>query len=144
MSSRVPQNGTTSSDSYSMKAFELIEVMALGLALGSFGFAAQTGGAERAAALSKLSQVINLSVDEAGKGLTVKARGTVTFCDRDRGMLFVQDGGAAVAVRIPTVRDSNTEFEPQQGQIIEVEGITTKGRLTAVIRSSVQRFMDQG
>ena len=144
MSSRVPQSGTTTSNSYPMKAFELLKVMELGLALGSFGLVAQTWGAERAPALGKLSQILNLSVDEAGKGLTVKARGTVTFCDRDRGMLFVQDGGAAVAVRIPTVRDSNTEFEPQQGQIIELEGITVKGRLTAVIRSSVQRFIEQG
>ena len=94
------------------------------------GLAAQTLGPERPAALSKLSQVRALS----SEGVSVKVRATVTYCDRDRGLLFVQDGDEASAVRIPQSREPG-EWDPQPGQVVELEGVTAKGRIHPTIRS---------
>ena len=118
-------------------------LLILAALLGPLAFAAQPLGPEQPPALTSLSQVSALSTEDAARGLTVKVRGTVTYCDRERGTLFIQDGGDAASVRIPTVRD-NEDFDLQQGQIVEVEGTTVKGPVKCNLRSQRLRLIGQG
>src|SRR5690348_14752912 len=62
-------------------------------------------GPERPSLLTTLRDVNSLGLEEAAKGLGVKAKGTITFYDRERGSLMLQDESSGVAVRIPATRE---------------------------------------
>src|SRR5579872_4385931 len=110
---------------------------------GSLAFGGQTMAPEQPPFLTKLSQVATMALEDGRQGLTAKVRGTVTFCDRERGMLFVQEGTDAVAIRIPVVRE-NDDSDPQPGQLVEVEGVTMAGRTKCSIRSKSMRLIGPG
>lgn len=111
--------------------------------MGSIAFSAQTISAEQSTSLTSLSQVASLTREDGGKNLAVKVRGTVTFCDRDQGLLFLQEGTDAITVRIPITRE-NDEVDPQPGQFVEVEGVVMAGRIKCSIRSKGVRLIGQG
>jgi signal transduction histidine kinase len=96
--------------------------------------------AEGPVPLSNLSAVTDLAPDEGAKGLPVRATGTVTWSDSERGLLFVQDGIYAVSVR-STNNAANPEFAVNPGQVIEVEGITRKGRARCGIQAAKIRVI---
>jgi signal transduction histidine kinase len=97
---------------------------------------------DQAVTLTNLSRVVSLSPDEAAKGLPVKVSGTVTYYDRERGIVFLQDGSDAVSARITPAKENEAEVQP--GQLLEVEGVTARGRLKSSIRGKTRRILGQG
>ena len=105
--------------------------------------ASQPPLADSFATLTNLGQVAALSLDLAAKSVNVKVRGTVTYSDKERGALFIQEAGDAIAVRVAKGHDgADLDFQP--GQVLELEGSTASGRAQPVIRSRSVRIVDQG
>jgi hypothetical protein len=119
-------------------------LFAIALCLAAFvSLGAQPTLPESPAVLTSLSKLANLSSEEAGLGLPVKVRGTITYCDRDRRTLFIQDGADAIAARIPIARE-NEDAELQPGQLVEVEGTTVRGRGKCTIRGKTPKVIGAG
>jgi signal transduction histidine kinase len=109
--------------------------------LATLGSHAPQVCAESPAAITSLASMAALSSEDSAKGLTVIVRGTVTYCDRDRGVLFIQDAADAVSVRIGR---NGGDFDLQPGQLVEVEGITVQNRSQSFIRSKALRLISSG
>jgi hypothetical protein len=102
----------------------------------------QANNAEHLTGLNTLAEVRSLTPDDATKGLSVRVRGTVTYFDRDRGLLMIQEESNGVGVRMPTGREG-MDFDPQPGQLVEVEGVTGRSRNRPIIRGKAVRLIGQ-
>jgi len=79
--------------------------------------------------LSTAAQIRALSMEEAGKALPVRLKGTVTaFADSAHSSFFLLDStGSAL------VNQSVSSLSVESGQKVEVDGVTTTGQLSAAI-----------
>jgi signal transduction histidine kinase len=117
-------------------------VLAAWLCVGAARVAgAPVPAAETTPALTSLGRLNALTAEEASRGLPVRLRGTVTYCDRERGLMVVQDGIEAASVRLQPSQEGE-EFRP--GQSVEVEGATTRNRIRPGIRSRSVRAVGPG
>jgi hypothetical protein len=90
--------------------------------------------------LTNTGQIFGLSAAEAGKGLRVKIRGTITQCKPDWNALFLQDetGGAFVKLNaIPASETTNL----QAGQILELTGKTEVGAVHCDVDAASLRIV---
>jgi signal transduction histidine kinase len=88
--------------------------------------------------LDRAAQIRELSPTEAARGLPVKLRGVVTHYDPTQPDLFVQEatGGVYVACQKP--------LTVQQGQTIEVTGVSGAGDFAPVIEKPQIRILGPG
>ncbi len=88
-----------------------------------------TGGVAAASeTLTNASDVLALSVGEASSGLPVSVKGVVTAAEPSwTGRFFVQDPSGGIFVQLIT----NTQ--PVPGDIVQVEGVSSKGKYAPVI-----------
>ena len=86
--------------------------------------------------LTEVSQVRQLTTEQAAAGYRVRIRGVVTM-DVPAPDFFVQDSSAGVFVEGNTTR----RFEHHLGDLIEVEGITGPGKFAPVIREESVRVL---
>ncbi|MCU1274636.1 MAG: multi-sensor hybrid histidine kinase [Bryobacterales bacterium] len=88
--------------------------------------------------LDRVTQIRELSPSEAARGLPVKLRGIVTHYDPTQPDLFVQDatGGIYVTCQRP--------LNIQQGQNIEVVGVSGPGEFAPVIENPQIRVLGPG
>jgi signal transduction histidine kinase len=100
-------------------------------------------GEESSGVLTNCLEVRELALGRGAKGLPVKVRGTVTYFDGARRQLFIQDGAAAVSIRTGNGRPG-LENEILPGQNVEVEGVTSGGRLYCGIVSRGVRVIGAG
>ena len=100
-------------------------------------------GADQSSPLTTLGQVEALSLDDGGRGVPVRIRATVTYNDPDRSQLFVQDNTGSASVRFASL-GAKPEYDPQKGQIVELEGVTVKGRLRCNLLASSLRVVGEG
>ena len=118
-----------------MKVYRVAAYLILGLLLpGPASWAAQPE------TLNSLSRVASLSAAEAARNLPVKITGTVTYCDRERAILFLQESKDAIFVRLPLTREKE-EPELQAGELVEVVGTTTRGRVRCTVRGRARRVI---
>ncbi len=77
---------------------------------------------------TEVSSIANLlSAADAGRGLSVRLKGVVTYYDHDRRLLFLQDADDGAMVRfIPSL--SAEDFWANPGDVVEVEGSTVQSR----------------
>jgi len=93
------------------------------LMLGVFLPAAQAGDT-----LTNASAVLALSADEASSGRPVSVVGVVTAAEPSwTGRFFVQDPSGGIFVQLITNR------QPVPGDIVQVEGVSSKGKYAPVI-----------
>jgi PAS domain S-box-containing protein len=69
--------------------------------------------------LTHISQIRQLTPNEAARGYPVRIRAVVTYWDRAHGDLFVQDSTAGIWVDIPP-----SAAPLEAGQLVELEGVT--------------------
>lgn len=81
-------------------------------------------------ALTRITDIRELSYEEASKGLPVKVRGVVTFSDKSILTLFIHDGDAGIFVK-QMWKDS--KVWPELGDRVVVSGITNYGVFAPVI-----------
>jgi len=98
--------------------------------------------AEGTATLSNLAEIAALSPEEAAKGLSYKGKAIVTFSDSVRRVLFLQDGAGGIAVRPSTERLTN-ETELVAGQLVEIAGVTARGRIHSTLRLQNVRILGE-
>src|SRR5258706_11804841 len=94
--------------------------------------------------LTNLSQLHGLSLDEGAKGFPVKVRATVTYCDSEWRMLFVQDetGSVFVSRSVPGGDPSWQLLYP--GQVVEFECITQRGAVGCSLKEQSFRIIGPG
>src|SRR5580704_5793089 len=81
-----------------------------------------------AVTLTNASAVLALSADEASSGLPVSVVGVVTAAEASwTGRFFVQDSSGGIFVQLLT------NSQPIPGDIVQVWGISSKGRYAPVI-----------
>ncbi|MGA2244642.1 MAG: PAS domain S-box protein [Verrucomicrobiota bacterium] len=83
-------------------------------------------GAGSPAALTNVSQVVALDRPSAMQALPVNAAATITYCDPNLKMLFLQDGASALYAEISAEAASNNPHL-QPGQSVTFEGQTRQG-----------------
>jgi signal transduction histidine kinase len=84
--------------------------------------------------LTKLSEVQSLSLDEGSKGYPVSVRASVTYCDADWKMLFVQDEtGSAYVSR---AKLDGAKWDLRAGQVVLLNGVTSPGITQCNVRES--------
>ena len=90
------------------------------------------------ATLDRVTQIRELMPSEAARGLPVKIRGIVTHYDPTQPDLFLQDatGGIYVACQNP--------LNIQQGQNVEVAGVSGPGEFAPVIENPQVRILGPG
>jgi len=74
--------------------------------------------------------VLNLSMQKAAQGLPVKITGIVTWSNRRQNTLYMQDASGGIRVQL---RSELWNEEISQHRLIELEGITAKGKFTPEI-----------
>lgn len=115
--------------------------LALGGWLQTVGAGSPSSGAKpppRAAssALTTLEQVRHLTQAEAKLAHPVKAEGLVTYHDPGRGLLFVQDQSAGVAIAV-----DNPRPEVAVGDWVDVDGVTDWRGANPVLAKASLRVM---
>src|SRR5437868_13709297 len=87
------------------------------------------------ATIDRVTQIRGLTPSEAARGLPVKLRGIVTHYDPSQPDLFLQDatGGIYVACQKP--------LNIQQGQNVEVAGVSGAGEFAPVIENPQVRIL---
>ena len=86
------------------------------------------GAAAASETLTNASDVLALSVGDAASGLPVSVKGVVTAAEPSwTGRFFVQDSSGGIFVQLIT----NTQ--PVPGDIVQVEGVSSKGKYAPVI-----------
>lgn len=76
--------------------------------------------------LTNLAAVRALSPAAGTNPQPVKVQGTVTYCDPEWRVLFLQDGPAAVFVN-PAGSEDDPVYRLRQGQVVEMEGTIVPG-----------------
>jgi signal transduction histidine kinase len=127
-----------------MNSSRIRSLVLLALGLSRFAtFGVQPSASENGGTITSLSRLAGVGPDEAGRGLPVKLKGTVTYFDHDRGQMFLQDGSDSVSVRLPSGKDGE-DLRLQPGQVVGLEGTTAPGRLKPAIRARACRTISQG
>ncbi len=93
--------------------------------------------------LTNLAQVQALSLQQGAAGLPLKVRAVITFIDPDWRMCFLHDAGAGVYLE-RTVRSEDPSWNLPVGEMIEVEGVTTKGIIQCNIKEQTLRDLGMG
>ena len=102
-------------------------LLVLGLLVSSMGLAAgQNPSAEE---LVTAAQVRSLTPQQAAKGLPVRLKGVITYCDQSLNSRFVQDDTAGIYFF--DMRSNMPALTA--GQTVEIEGITSPGAYAPVI-----------
>jgi signal transduction histidine kinase len=96
--------------------------------------------AENQAPLTSLAKVRSLSLQTGAKGLPVHVQGVVTYSDPEWGVIFMQDRGAPVFVEYAPVKDDPI-YPLQPGQVVEVEGVTTRGNVHCNVKGQHLRVV---
>jgi len=110
-----------------------------------FAFCALASGAQPQSpakplpALTRASQVRQLSVEQAALGYPVRVRGVITG-DVPAPDFFVQDSTAGIYVE----GSQSPTFAHHLGDLVEVEGITGPGKFAPVIREQKLRLLGKG
>src|SRR5690348_5283088 len=100
-----------------------IAVVLLGLmaACSNLAFASQVSGAvDSISPLQKISQVRNLTLDQAKQGLRVHLNAIVTYFDSTEPDMFIQDSTGGIWVDV-----SGTKLTAEPGQQLDLVGITS-------------------
>ncbi len=100
--------------------------------------------------LSRLSDVRDLSREEAAKGLPVHVRCVVTWRDPEGVWFTAQDGSAGIPVEIDQARmrhiwvgDSNSLAQIRAGLEVEIEGVTLAGGFAPGLLPRTLRVMGE-
>ncbi len=95
-------------------------------------------GADAVTPLTTARDVLNLSADEAKRGLPVEVRGVVTYTEKTwAGQFFVQDGTGGVFVGY------SGKASPEIAQVVEVRGISHPGAFAPFIEKPDWRVVGQ-
>lgn len=113
-------------------------LLALILLFSIFASGSDNAADERAL-LTTVRAVRSLSPDEAARPYSVRLRGTVTFCDNDWPVLYVEDGSGGINVEMNKMKQ-----RLQTGQMVEVEGISTQGSFLPVVTQATVRVLGSG
>ncbi|MBI4660078.1 MAG: PAS domain S-box protein [Verrucomicrobia bacterium] len=89
--------------------------------------------------LTKVKEVRELARNEAQRGYPVRLRGVVTGCDLARNLVFVQDSTAGISIE---AKEQVARIE--QGQSVEIEGVTAPGKLTSTATQTKWRIIGTG
>lgn len=89
--------------------------------------------------LTTALQVRQLTAQQADQHLPVRLRGTVTFFDAKLFSRFIQDDTSGIYLR-----ESNIKRALVPGEIVEVEGTTTRGEYAPSIKPSQIRVVGEG
>lgn len=81
--------------------------------------------------LTRITDIRELTYEEASKGLPVKVRGVVTFSNKPVVTLFIHDGKAGIFVK---QKWNDPKPWPELGDRVEVTGITDYGVFAPVIK----------
>ena len=82
--------------------------------------------------LTRVSEVSHLSRVEAEKGIPVQLRGTVTYLEPNGLVAFLQDETGGIYFKHHSVK-LNRSIDAEQGDEIEIQGITTPGRFAPYV-----------
>ncbi|MHC4880281.1 MAG: sensor histidine kinase [Planctomycetota bacterium] len=113
----------------------LLRVLLLLLSLIAAGN--QSCAAQPAQPLTSLSEVQSISHDVAKQNLPVRITGVVTYIDRGRKRLFIQDGEQVSFVEIDETASFDVDVDISDR--IEITGRTRAGRVTPVIHAEAVR-----
>jgi len=78
--------------------------------------------------LTRVEQIREMTIEEAGRGYPVRIRGVVTYYNWDGGDLFIQDSTAGIWVNF-----GETKFALHHGEFVQIEGFSAAGDLAPVI-----------
>ena len=100
------------------------------------------GSGQSNTVLTQLSQVQALSLEQARSGYPVRLRVSVTYCDPEWSMMFIQDGtGSAYVERNRAYSDPSWLLQP--GRVVLLEGVTVAGVIQANIRETKLTVTDE-
>jgi two-component system sensor histidine kinase/response regulator len=90
-------------------------------------------------AITSISQIRQLTPDEANKGKSIRLHATVTYCDPAWSLLFVQDATGGIFVNI---KDQSLKLEP--GQVVELKGSSEAGDYAPIIAKPQIQVLEDG
>lgn len=94
-------------------------------------------------ALTNVGQVQNFPLEKATEARPVKFQATVTFCDPEWNILFVQDETGSVYVG-RSLPPEDPSWKLKLGQLVSVEGITTKGVIQCNVGEQKLQVIGEG
>jgi signal transduction histidine kinase len=94
-------------------------------------------------ALTNVDQVQNFPFEKGTEARPVKLQATVTFCDPEWRILFVQDetGSVYVGRSLPS---EDPSWNLKLGQLVDLEGVTTRGIIQCNIAEQNLQVVGQG
>src|SRR6266850_5021036 len=102
-----------------------------------------TAPGQSSGVLTNLGQVQALSLAEGKEGRPVKLQATVTYCDPEWRMMFIQDDtGSAYLERRPPSNDPSWKLHA--GQLVDLEGVTSAGVVQCNINEQSLQAAGQG
>ncbi|MES2572775.1 MAG: histidine kinase dimerization/phosphoacceptor domain-containing protein, partial [Verrucomicrobiota bacterium] len=78
--------------------------------------------------LHTVDEVRALTLEEAGRGLPVRLRGVITYCNQRESRAFIQDESGGVFFRPPPLVEGEARLVA--GDFVEINGITWRGRFS--------------
>src|SRR5882724_4831161 len=98
---------------------------------------------EQTNALTNLGQVQALPLADGKAGRPVKLEATVTYCDPEWRMMFIQDGtGSAYVERRPPSNDPSWKLH--LGDLVDLEGVTSPGVIQCNVNEQNLQAVGQG
>jgi signal transduction histidine kinase len=94
-------------------------------------------------ALTNLGQVQHFPLEKAKEARPVNVQATVTFCDPEWRMLFVQDDTGSVYVG-RSLPSENPSWNLKLGQLVQLDGVTTRGVIQCNIGEKNLQVIGQG
>jgi signal transduction histidine kinase/uncharacterized protein YdeI (BOF family) len=93
--------------------------------------------------LTNLGQVQALSLADGKEGRPVKLQATVTYCDPEWRMMFIQDEtGSAYVERHPPSNDPSWKLHP--GELVDLEGVTSPGVIQCNVNEQTLQVAGRG